>query len=185
MFDRLMPFFDRNANWMGPLLVIMVVLLIWGKKRGRAGVLGALLLAGLTDITSSSILKPEINRLRPCNIVPHLRVWRGEQGWIVTPDPVDSLYRKSPSFPSGHATNSMGQAFWWGALYPSIRFIALVLALTIGYSRIYIGAHYAGDVIAGWLWGASCAGILLLITFKVFPSLRPRRSAPPFQNDSS
>jgi membrane-associated phospholipid phosphatase len=63
-----------------------------------------------------------------------------------------------PSFglPSAHAQNA---AAVWGALAatPSRRWAwasALVLALLIGISRIYLGVHFPTDVLAGWILGA-------------------------------
>jgi membrane-associated phospholipid phosphatase len=63
-----------------------------------------------------------------------------------------------PSFgvPSAHAQNAVAG---WGALaaWSSRRWAwaaALVLALLIGISRIYLGVHFPTDVLAGWLAGA-------------------------------
>jgi membrane-associated phospholipid phosphatase len=64
------------------------------------------------------------------------------------------------SLPSAHAQNSMvmwgwmelkNRTWWMGAL--SITLIGL-----IGLSRVYIGVHWLGDVVAGW-----AVGILILI----------------------
>ena len=72
----------------------------------------------------------------------------------------ESLY----SFPSGHATIAV--AFYGFVLYtffqetPSFRsklnlfFIALIVVMLIGMSRIYFGVHYVSDVLAGYLVGA-------------------------------
>lgn len=72
------------------------------------------------------------------------------------------------SFPSGHAL--MGVAFYglliWMALHHiqdkkkqyAVIFFLLLLLLLIGFSRIYLGVHFASDVVAGY-----CAGIIWLL----------------------
>lgn len=78
---------------------------------------------------------------------------------------------KSPSFPSGHALNTM-------ALYGAVALLtsrhlrrrtarALVLVvgfllpMLIGMSRVYLGVHYPSDVLAGWTGGLACALLIL------------------------
>jgi undecaprenyl-diphosphatase len=74
---------------------------------------------------------------------------------------------KSPSFPSGHALESMTL---YGALALTVgrrlrsrwlRILALIfglgLPLLIGFSRIYLGVHYFTDVLGGWVVGLALA----------------------------
>jgi len=55
------------------------------------------------------------------------------------------------SFPSGHATSSMAIGLGLGVLVPAVAPIALALALLAGASRVVLGVHYPGDVVAGQL----------------------------------
>jgi membrane-associated phospholipid phosphatase len=73
---------------------------------------------------------------------------------------LSGVHAPNYSLPSGHAQNSMvmwgwmglkSRRWWMGAL--SVTLIGL-----IGASRVYIGVHWLGDVVAGW-----AVGILLLI----------------------
>lgn len=86
------------------------------------------------------ILKPFVARIRPCDINTAVQ--------LLVPRPDDF------SFPSGH-TGAFFSAS--SALYFSrsrLRFPALVLAVLIGFSRLYLYVHYPTDVLAGAVLGA-------------------------------
>lgn len=76
------------------------------------------------------------------------------------------------SFPSGHAASSVVifgliALIAWHLLpqpYASIAVGLLVaLIVLIGISRVYLGAHYATDVLVGWLVGAVGLAIIIWI----------------------
>lgn len=110
-------------------------------------------IVALTHMTSS-LLKRAFGRSRPTSYVP--------KSWTL----------KTHSFPSGHAA---GSSVAYGTLAvvafylqlpiaPIIMPLVLAWIATIGVSRIYLGAHYASDVIAGWCLGS--IGVLLICYFK-------------------
>jgi membrane-associated phospholipid phosphatase len=66
---------------------------------------------------------------------------------------------RTASFPSGHATQSLatflalasvGAAWMSKPPFPG-RVLALLLAIGVGWSRVYLGVHWTTDVVAGWL----------------------------------
>lgn len=76
------------------------------------------------------------------------------------------------SFPSGHA---LATSLYFGALTfivlgevksPGLRYALVALfaflALAIGMSRVYLGVHYLGDVIAGWLLAGAVVVVAIL-----------------------
>jgi len=80
------------------------------------------------------------------------------------PDVLEMVIPKptQPSFPSGHATNSLVVLGLFGLLATrdvksarlkwSVRVLLVgVLPLLIGFSRIYLTVHYVSDVLGGWL----------------------------------
>lgn len=58
------------------------------------------------------------------------------------------------SFPSGHATLAMAMAVVFAHHFPKARGSVYLLAVLVGFSRIYFGVHYLSDVLAGFLLGA-------------------------------
>jgi undecaprenyl-diphosphatase len=99
-------------------------------------------------VVLSNLLKFTFERPRP-DLVPHaVRVF-------------------TTSFPSGHATLSAITYLTLGALlaslHDSVRFkvyflsLAILLTVSVGISRIYLGVHYPTDVLAGWCIGAAWA----------------------------
>jgi undecaprenyl-diphosphatase len=61
-------------------------------------------------------------------------------------------------FFSGHASNTMALAIFIGATlhskYKFLIYVMVVWALGMGYSRIYVGAHYPLDILCGAIFGA-------------------------------
>lgn len=86
------------------------------------------------------------------------------------PEVLKIVQEKGYSFPSGHSMVSTGfYGFLIYLIYKNVEnkkikyplIVALsILILLIGISRVYLGAHYATDVIGGWI-----IGILYLVIF--------------------
>ncbi len=80
------------------------------------------------------------------------------------------------SFPSGHAATSFAAATvltlalprWWPAF--------LLLALAIGFSRVYVGVHYPLDVVGGAVLGILVATALRWLVAALQSSRAARRS---------
>lgn len=69
------------------------------------------------------------------------------------------------SFPSGHTASSFAVAIiLYQELPKKYGCIAIVLAILIAFSRLYLGVHYPSDVIAGAISG-SCIGMLVRCGF--------------------
>lgn len=81
------------------------------------------------------------------------------------------------SFPSGHALLStvfyltvavmMTRAFPRRRLKAYVLGVGMVFALMVGLTRVYLGAHWASDVMAGWCVGAAWAMALWLVSYAI------------------
>jgi undecaprenyl-diphosphatase len=89
----------------------------------------------------------------------------------------------SYSFPSGHAMTSTVvfgfiavSAYWcsaWVRLHPWVLVAAPVLAIAIGVSRVYLGAHWMTDVLAGWAFGSVYVALAAFLVLRTDPAGPP------------
>ena len=105
----------------------------------------------VADQVSSSIFKPLFKRLRPCHV-------EAFQSWIHLPAGCGGLY----GFCSSHSANAFAVAIGVFLITKNKPFglLLLIWATLIGYSRIYLGAHYPLDVIIGAIVGGLVAWTL-------------------------
>ncbi len=61
------------------------------------------------------------------------------------------------SFPSGHTAAAFAGAWLVRSHYPELTTLWYALAATVGFSRIYLGVHYPGDVLSGAVTGTVIA----------------------------
>jgi len=61
------------------------------------------------------------------------------------------------SFPSGHSAASFAGAWLLCRHYPRLAPLWYSVAALVGFSRVYLGAHYPGDVLSGAVLGTLLA----------------------------
>ena len=88
----------------------------------------------------------------------------------------------TPAFPSGHATKSMALALPFLVLIPvrdkwhiALKILLAVVALSVSYSRVLLGAHYVSDVLAGIGLSMICLPIVTHLTNKVLEKMNKER----------
>jgi undecaprenyl-diphosphatase len=85
--------------------------------------------------------------------------------WIRRSRPQETFSLHGPgadrySFPSGHAVRWGVVVVWSSRLLPHGALLAWPLALWTGWSRVHLGIHYVGDVVAGYVAGALVGRLL-------------------------
>lgn len=154
--DALMPLITSD-DLLRVLYGLALALCLWkGNARLRWLVLFSGLTLLLTDQIAANWLKDTIGRLRPCHpeagVSPlHLLVHCGG----------------GKALPSAHAANAFGQAVLFGLAYRHIRSYILIFAGLVALSRVFVGVHYLGDILAGSLIGA-LIGWIVLVGYRVF-----------------
>lgn len=107
--------------------------------------LGLIFTLAFCDWTSSSLIKNNVQRLRP-----------GDQSSI-------SAIVRSPyggySFVSNHSANMFAFAIFAGFFLKRLRASFILLASIIAFSRVYNGVHFPSDVFFGGLYGSGLAFI--------------------------
>lgn len=147
------------TDWGGPdpmrllLLVAGVVALVVRRWRTAAWLVGLSFLEGVVAPASKHLL----DRPRPA--------------W---PDPITVL--ASTSYPSGHATAAATSAVAIALVVrrTAVTWAALGIALAVATSRVFLGAHYPSDVVAGLLFGTLLAATTYLLVETAARLVRPR-----------
>jgi diacylglycerol kinase family enzyme/membrane-associated phospholipid phosphatase len=141
--DRRLRRLSTFAN-QGKLWLLIGALLSARKGHPRRGAIRGLGSMAISSLLVNVVLKRFFGRVRPDleNLQSHRRL-RREPG--------------SLSFPSGHSSSAA--AFVTGvAMESPLAGAALApLALGVGYSRVHVGVHYPGDVVAGLAVGGAVA----------------------------
>lgn len=146
-FDVFLPFIRESAVWWPFYFFLLLFATINFKTRGWLWVLFLIANVMLSDFVSSTLIKDNFFRLRPCHD-PYLA---GNIRVLVSYCPVSS------SFTSSHAVNHFAAAMFifttfkktlgpkWSLLF--------IWAFAISYAQVYVGVHFPFDVFCGIIVG--------------------------------
>ena len=153
-FDFVMPYLRNKYFWIPFYLLFAIWLIIKFKKSSLVIILASIAVVGISDMISSSLIKKNVKRERPCRQL--------EEGTYRTLINCGSGY----SFTSSHATNHFSLAviliLILGRFVKPFKWL-LLWAGSIAYAQVYVGVHFPVDVIAGGVLGS----LIALLMYKI------------------
>lgn len=151
---------QASLLWIG----LAPLLALWARKPLLFTTLVTAATVWTADLLTS-LLKLAVDRERPYEVIPA----------------ADPLLRwdVAGSFPSGHAATSVAGAVILTYLIGRGGVWLGLLAAAVAFSRVYVGVHYPGDVLAGAVLGAAVglAAIYLVRRLRPTSAARPRSGA--------
>src|SRR6266581_3351471 len=183
--DLFMAALSNSEIWKPLLIAIALGALFFGGFKARAFVI-CLLMSLLFGEGITSILKSAIDRHRPKQVqsvrMVELQTARPKFMTLFKKPTIrfsdqSDRNRSGPSFPSGHVTNNTITAVYLTLFYRRRGSVYWIVVAAVGYSRIYLGAHWPTDVVAT-LFLATGEGLLLLGFFELIWKTAARRFAP-------
>ena len=144
---------EAFAHGSGVVTILLCILLASARAR-RPAIWSIVLMTAICGI-SANLLKAAFARARPYTYDAETPVVADVTGWefLGTESFWDASQR---SFPSGHTATAWALAFGLSLLFPRATAVFLFLAIMATYQRLFSGAHFPSDTMAGF--GIACLG---------------------------
>lgn len=151
ILDKIMVVISSLGN-VGIIWIILTILLLCFPKYRKCGITMAAALI-IDVLVCNFVLKNLIVRSRPC--------WVDQSVALLVANPKDY------SFPSGHTAAAFASVIPLLYYHKREGIAALIFALVLAFSRMYLFVHYPTDVLGGAVVGAAAGIAAVLIMKKV------------------
>jgi undecaprenyl-diphosphatase len=183
--DLFMAALSDSEVWRPLFIAIAISALFFGGFKARAFVICLLLSLLITGLLTS-LLKSAVDRYRPKQVenVRMVQLQKARPKFLaLLKKPIirfsdsSDRTRSGPSFPSGHVMNNSVIAVFCTLFYRRRGWLYWFITAAVGYSRIYLGAHWPSDVIAT-LFLATGEALVLLGLFELIWKTAARKLNP-------
>ncbi len=166
-WDKAVTLFTSIEIWI-PFYLLIVYLIVKTYKKNSLYILILIALSIVVSDQFSGLIKNSVQRLRPTHepILSNI---------------VHNIYNRGGlySFFSAHAANTFTIAAITAKLFKNQLYTILIFtwAILVSYTRIYLGLHYPGDILTGWIWGIlaglSFYQLMVFVQKRYFKSYTP------------
>ena len=153
LFDAFLGRIADFDSWRWPLYITEVLVFIFGGFRWRLLIIMMIACLVIGDGMINWGFKIAVNRPRPLEVLPHLRVVSAAHVEESKPVPPQSV-KYGRSFTSGHACNNLALAIVATAIFGRPAWVMFPWAFLISYARIYGANHYPSDIVGSWIVAA-------------------------------